>query len=397
MKVKDLLTVDLDNSTPAKAAQKITLIGMILDIIIGLLKLVVGFIFNSVALVADGIHSFTDVLTDFLVLWVTRFSHQEPDEDHPYGHERFETLGTLLLGSILIAVAGAMAWDSLMRLISQSGHVIASWPTVVAALLSIAGKEWIYRYTRDIGEKLNSKLLIANAWHSRTDAFSSIVVLVALFGAMAGYPWLDALAGFIVAIIIAKVGWDLAWDNIKILVDTSASAEETQLFLGIIKGIDGVKSVHCLRSRHMGNDLLLDVHLQVASRISVSEGHQIGLEVSRALKNAFPQIRDITYHIDAENDGDGSEFLLSHVHEETKHSLPLRKEIMKNLTAWWGDILNLSDCEVRLHYLKNQVHIDLFINHAYEQNPTSNNLRKQLINNANADWLGKITIWYKQH
>ena len=182
---------------------------------------------------------------------------------------------------------------------------------------------------------------------------------------MAGYPWLDALAGFIVAIIIAKVGWDLAWDNIKILVDTSASRRGDPAVFGHHQRDRWVKSVHCLRSRHMGNDLLLDVHLQVASRISVSEGHQIGLEVSRALKNAFPA--NSGYHPTTSMQKTMAmvqSSFWSHVHEETKHSLPLRKEIMKNLTAWWGDILNLSDCEVRLHYLKNQVHIDLFINHA---------------------------------
>ncbi len=367
-----------------------------MDFILGGLKLITGFVFNSVALVADGIHSFTDVLTDILVLWITRYSHQEPDEDHPYGHERFETLGTLLLGSILIAVAGAMAWDSLIRLITHADHVIASWPTILVAILSIAGKEWIYRFTRAIGEKLNSKLLIANAWHSRTDAFSSVVVLIALFGAMAGFPWLDSLAGFIVAIIIAKVGWDLAWDNIKILVDTSASAEEIAQFREIIMATDGVKNVHCLRSRHMGNDLLLDVHLQVAPRISVSEGHQIGLEVARALKESFKQIRDITYHIDAENDGDGSEQLsLGHASAEAKHPLPLRNQIMAQLTRWWSDSLDLSTCEVRLHYLKNKVHIDLLVNRLPNQSTDITELKHALLKNAQAEWLGAIHIWFK--
>jgi len=170
-----------------RSARRVTLVGLVLDALLGIFKVLVGFLYNSYALVADGIHSFSDVASDIMVLVLFRISREEPDEDHPYGHERFETLGAVILGSVLIALAGALAWEAVQRVWSTA-LLIPGWPVLVVALVSVLSKEWIYHYTLKVGKAVRSDLIIANAWHSRTDALSSIIVMLGASGAMLGYP-----------------------------------------------------------------------------------------------------------------------------------------------------------------------------------------------------------------
>ena len=325
-------------------------------------------------------------LTDILVIAITKYSRLEPDEDHPYGHERFETLGTVFLGCLLIAVAGAMAWDSVTRLITQTSIEIPTWPALVIAAISILAKELIFRYTHHIGTLIKSDLIIANAWHSRTDALSSIVVFIGIAGAMSGFTWLDAAAAVIVALMIAKVGWDLSWDSVKELVDTAISPKETNELRQFIKQTPGIKNVHDLRSRHMGPDIILDVHLQVRSSISVSEGHQIGLKVTKRLKQQYPHIKDVTFHIDAEDDDHNGEHI-------TSASLPLRDEVIQALKHAWADSINIDDNHrINLHYLNNRVSVEIFLD-SNEKLP-SNILKKLREQTESIDWLGDLTLWY---
>jgi cation diffusion facilitator family transporter len=376
-----------------RLAQRVTLIGMVLDIVLGLAKIIIGTFAHSVALVADGIHSFSDAITDIMVLVITRYSRQEPDEEHPYGHERFETLGTIFLGSTLIAIAGAMTWDSIIRLLNGNSVVEVSTLAIGVAVVSIVSKEWIFRYTLNVAKKIKSNLLVANAWHSRSDAISSVVVLIALLGAGLGLPWLDAAAACVVGFLIAKIGWELAWDSIKVLVDTAPSPDETKMFYDVILATDGVKNVHSLRCRHMGEEILLDVHLQVAPAISVSEGHQIGLVVCKNLREKFDHIKDITYHIDAEDD--------DHYHNKKSGSqtLPLRKDVIPVLKEKWQQYLNFSEVGVNLHYLNNAVQIDLLINaNGIKEVDAGKVALSELLAASCTDleWLGKIKIWYSE-
>ncbi|MFD2230740.1 cation diffusion facilitator family transporter [Alkalimarinus sediminis] len=370
-----------------KQAQQVTLIGMVIDVILGILKIVFGLVSHSYALIADGLHSFSDALTDILVIAITKYSRLEPDEDHPYGHERFETLGTVFLGCLLIAVAGAMAWDSVMRLLSQTSIEIPTWPALVIAAVSILAKELIFRYTFHVGTKIKSDLIIANAWHSRTDALSSIVVFIGIAGAMSGYSWLDAAAAVVVAIMIAKVGWDLSWDSIKELVDTAIPPEETEELREFIKQTPGIQNVHDLRSRHMGPDIILDVHLQVRPSISVSEGHQIGLIVTDRLKKQYSHIREVTFHIDAEDDDQNGQ-------HATTASLPLRDEVINTLRKSWANSIDLKDDHnINLHYLNNQISVEIFIESNEDHPPhLVNTLKEQA---ASINWLGDLTLWYQ--
>lgn len=363
-----------------KEASKVTIIGMILDAILGVIKVIGGALFNSQALFVDGIHSFTDVASDLVVLGVMRISRQEPDEDHPYGHQRIETFGTLMLGSILIAVGAALAWENLLRLIEGGISEVPGWPVLIAAALSVAGKEWIYHYTRHVGKAIRSDLIIANAWHSRTDAFSSVVVLVSTVGAMMGWEWLDVLAAVVIALIIIHIGWKFTWDSVKELVDTGLSQEDTQKLKTIARETDGVRNVHELRSRRMGHDILLDVHLVVRPDISVSEGHQIGMQVVSGMRDALENIRDINFHIDAENDEEQS---------PTSERLPSRQEIRQTLQERIGDLP--SNSRLRLHYLKNKVHLELF----FDGPDKSGDITIEQVRDALEDysWFGSVRIW----
>ncbi|MGB2130571.1 MAG: cation diffusion facilitator family transporter, partial [Marinobacterium sp.] len=259
-----------------KAAEKVTLIGAVLDGVLGMLKIVIGFLANSSALIADGLHSLSDLLTDFMVIVVLRLSHRGPDDNHPWGHARFETVGTVILGALLMGVGIAMAYDSLQLLFSDQLPAVPTWPALLAAGLSILGKEWIFRYTLKVGQELESDLIIANAWHSRSDALSSIVVLLAVAGAMAGWWWLDALAAVLVALLVGKIGWDLIARSITELVDTALPEKKVNKLREQVLAVDGVVNVHSFKSRRMGNKSLLEMHLQVAPHLSAAEGHFIG-------------------------------------------------------------------------------------------------------------------------
>ncbi|MGP4845939.1 cation diffusion facilitator family transporter [Marinobacter sp. 1Y8] len=370
------------------AASRVTLIGMLLDALLGGFKCIVGVAFHSQALIVDGIHSFSDVLSDLVVLAIVRASRQAPDRDHPYGHQRFETMGTMFLGSILIALSGALIWDSLDKLIFRPTELMTpEWPVLVIAALSVLGKEWIYRYTRKIGEHIRSDLIIANAWHSRTDAFSSIIVLVAVAGAMLGFPWLDSAAAIIVALIVGHVGWQLAWSSVKELVDTALDRETTEKVLAIARKTPGVRNVHDLRSRRMGSDVLLDLHLQVSPVISVSEGHEIGVNVTSSIRSDYPQIRDVTFHIDAENDAEA---------EPVESRLPARHDVINALSeAWAGLVLPETLNNIRLHYLGAHVSVELFIHN--DDSACQGLTTEKLKARANAlPWLGDVRLWFRQ-
>lgn len=363
-----------------KAASRVTIIGMVLDAVLGVIKVIGGALFHSQALIVDGIHSFSDVASDLVVLGVMKVSRQEPDDDHPYGHQRIETFGTLVLGSILIAVGAALAWENTLRLIEGGVETMPGWPVLVAATASVVGKEWIYRYTREVGVAIKSDLIIANAWHSRTDAFSSVVVVVSTAGAMMGMLWLDVFAAVIIAGIIIHIGWKFTWDSVKELVDTGLSPEDTEMLKSIARDTNGVQNVHELRSRRMGHDILLDIHLVVRPEISVSEGHQIGMQVVSGMRDALDNLRYINFHIDAENDED---------QPLTSEQLPSREDIRAILAQHLGELPHHS--RLRLHYLRNKVHLELFLDEPELKTVfTSNNIRTQL---KDYPWFGSIRVW----
>jgi cation diffusion facilitator family transporter len=371
-------------------AIRVTWVGAVLDGLLGVAKVVVGWLFASHALIADGIHSLSDLVTDFMVVAIVNISHAEPDEEHPYGHERFETLGTVALGFLLVAVAGAMAFESIENLVTDDASHMPGWPALVVALISLLAKEWVFRYTLAAGKKLNSDLLIANAWHSRTDAYSSIVVFIGIGGAMLGAPWLDSLAAVAVALFVAKIGWDMTRKSLRELVDTALPQSEVEALRDELQQVEGVVDVHSFKSRRMGAKSLLEMHIQVAPYISASEGHYIGDSAVQRLARKFPDIGHVIFHIDTEDDDDPNYCLL----------LPLRSEVKHTVDLALAEVAPaLQRSRLNLHYLGGKIEIDLFIEaddggHLISDGETQQALTVQLNEKLSQHgWFNRLRIW----
>ena len=275
-----------------RVARRVTVIGAIINLALSVVKIAVGLVGQSHALVADGIHSLSDLASDILVVWASKHGSREADEDHPYGHGRIETVATVALGSLLIAVAGGILWDAGQRMLAPATLLHPGVLALVVAAVSVLSKEALYQYTMVVARRLRSSLLQANAWHHRSDAVSSVVVLVGVGGAMAGFSYLDAVAAGIVALMVGKMGWDLAANAVYELIDTALDTERVAVIRKVIFSVNGVKDIHLLRTRRHGADALVDVHIILADPyISVSEGHQIS-ETVRAITRAAELARE---------------------------------------------------------------------------------------------------------
>lgn len=349
-------------------AVRVTLIGMYLDIALGLAKILGGVFMASFALIADGIHSLSDAVTDIFVLVVAHYAHEAPDAEHPYGHGRFEAVGTVLLGMVLFAVAGILLFDAVERLLAAESLPVPAWGTLLIAAASIAGKEWIYRFTMAVADRLNSSLLKANAWHSRTDAISSVAVLIGLTGALQGFPWLDVVAAMFVALIIAKIGYELCLDSLRELVDTAIPLDRQQQICECILGVQGIHRVNDLRSRRSGTAVLLEAQIQVDPRISVSEGHQLGETARLALIRRFNEINDVIIHVNPE----------AHDPAAADH-LPLRDEIVGAVKQRWQEILPEDDIKsIELHYLSEGIEVELHLVRAQIEPSLARDLAQRL-------------------
>ena len=329
--------------------RKVTLIGSLVDFLLGVAKIIVGWLAHSQALIADGVHSLSDLATDFLVLYAAKHAHRAADEDHPYGHGRIETLATVGLGIALIGVALGIAYDAMRRMNSPDLLLNPGWIALSVAALSVVAKEAIYQYTRNAAKRLRSNMLMANAWHSRSDAISSIVVVIGVAGAMMGYSYLDSVAAIAVAVMISKIGFELVRDSTRELIDTALEPEVTDAIRSEVFNIEGVRALHMLRSRRSGGDALIDLHIQVDPRISVSEGHQIGDTVRRQLLERIEEVTDVTVHIDPEDDEQKSPC----------DKLPLRGDLIEALKERWEHLDGIHADQVTLHYLDGKLQVEL--------------------------------------
>lgn len=342
----------MDAQSAKREATNVTLVGMLLDLLLGGGKIVGGVLTNSFALITDGIHSLTDAGTDIFVLIVARVAHAEPDAEHQYGHGRFETLGTIAMGIVFFITAAILLYDSVNRLRLSEPLPTPAAGGIALAMLSIATKEWIYHYTMRVARRLNSNLLRANAWHSRTDAISSIAVLIGIVGARQGYLWMDTVAGMFVALIIAKIGWELCADSLTELVDTAVSKQRREQFESSILSIDGIKGITELRSRSSGGKIILEARLLVNSYISVSEGHQLGELVNKSLISQFADVSEVLVHIDP----------VHHDLGEDEFHLPERSQVIAALKTCWKNLIDAqSIAAIDLHYLGGYIEVDLIL------------------------------------
>ena len=286
--------------TPAEraaAASRCTWVSVGVNIVLTAIQIVVGVLAKSQGLIADGIHTLSDLVADFVVLFAGHHSKKDADEDHPYGHQRFETAASLVLGALLIAVGAGMLWSAAHKL-----EVPSAVPTVHIAALWVAGgalvaKELLFRYMLATAKRVKSSMLVANAWHARSDAASSLVVGIGIVGNLAGYPILDPIAALIVGFIVAKMGWGFGWDALHDLMDRAVDDEDVQAIRATLLDTPGVQGVHDLRTRKMGDMIVVDAHLEVDASITVEAGHDIAVAARQRVLQRH-RVLNLMTHLD---------------------------------------------------------------------------------------------------
>jgi len=341
----------MNKDNRAKASQKTTIIGAVVDFLLAVFKVIVGALGNSGALIADGIHSFSDLLSDGVVWYAAKHSAEEADDEHPYGHERFETVATLGLAIILAIIGAGIIFDAFDRL-QNPGELSHNTLLLSITALSIFSKEALYWYTLKVAKTYKSEMLKANAWHHRSDALSSIVVFIGILGSLNGYLYLDGAAAVIVGLMVIYIAWKLGTGATKELVDTSIDAQQVESLRTAIGMISGVNNVHSLRTRKIGHAISADVHVQVDPFLSVSEGHIISVSVERVAKECLEDLSDVTVHIDPEDDETAAPC----------EDLPERAEALGILNkALFNNQCDGEIKRIQLHYLDGKIHVDFFL------------------------------------
>lgn len=280
-----------------KAVQRSTWVSVVVNLVLTVAQVVAGVIAGSQALIADGIHSLSDLLADFVVLLAARHSRKEADADHHYGHHRYENAASLVLGLLLLAVGVGMAWGAVGKLRAPEGIAAVQPLALWVALGTLAAKEGLFRYMIAIANRVKSSMLVANAWHARSDAASSLVVAIGIAGNLLGVPLLDPIAALIVGLMVGKMGWGFTWNAMHDLMDRSATEEETEKIRREILATPGVLGAHDLRTRKAGDLLLVDVHIEVNERLTVRQGHDIAFEAQKRVLERHPVLQVMT-HVD---------------------------------------------------------------------------------------------------
>lgn len=335
-----------------RLTRQTAVVGAITNLVLTIVKIAAGWLGQSQSLVADGVHSLSDLLSDGLVYYAARHAKEDPDEGHPYGHGRFETAGTVALGVFLMLIGFEIIWDSGSRLFKPESLLKPEFYTIYFVILSIISKEALFYYTRHVGRKIKSQLVLANAWHHRTDSISSVIVLVGLVGTMAGLPYLDAIAAVLVGLMIVHVGWQLGWGAMQELMDAALEAEQVKEIRDVINSVAGVSNIHMLRTRRLGGHASADVHVQVDPHLSVSEGHRIAEVVQQRLIDEVEMITDVIVHIDPEDDQEVAPC----------SRLPLRRDVLALLDDKWKHVACYQNkYKVVLHYLSGGIEVELFL------------------------------------
>lgn len=297
-----------DEHSPAEraaAASRSTWISVWVNLVLTAVQIAAGVMTKSQALVADGIHSLSDLVADFVVLFAGHHAKKDADEDHPYGHHRFETAASLVLGGLLLAVGVGMLWSAAQKLQTpesvQPVHIAALW----VAGGALVAKELLFRYMLAVAKRVRSSMLVANAWHARSDAASSLVVGLGIIGNLAGYPILDPVAALIVGFMVSKMGWEFGWDALHDLMDRAADDEEVAAIRTTLLETPGVRGVHDLHTRKMGDMIVVDAHLEVDAELTIEAGHEIAVEARHRVMQRH-RVLNLMTHLDPwqKHDGD---------------------------------------------------------------------------------------------
>jgi cation diffusion facilitator family transporter len=369
-----------------RIVKRITITGAIVNCLLAASQIVFGIVGHSQALLADGFHTLSDLLSDFIVLFAVKQSSAAADEDHPYGHGRIETLATVILGFLLVAAGLGIGYRGIDSIASsqQSNPALI---TLVFAGLAIVAKEFLYRYTMKAAKQTHSNLLESNAWHHRSDALSSVVVLVGISAQLLGVPYMDILAAIVVAIMIIVMGLRLTSKAFAELIDTSLDIELVGQVRSLIEGNESVREVHSLRSRSMGGLGYVDAEIRVNPRLTVSEAHYVAFSLEQAIKASFEQIIDVSIHVDP----------LTESGHDSVSDLPPRTEIQEMLAVAWRELPCCDQIEqIHLHYLQSQVEVDLVLPGSLSTADYSEQIDRIIEQAVDLKHIGKVNIYFSR-
>ena len=280
-----------------KIANKSTWTSVVVNFFLVIFQIVVGFFSKSSGLIADGFHTLADMFSDLIVLITSKKSLNPPDEDHNYGHYRYENAVGLFLGVLLLFVGCAMIWSAGKKLENSDQIVAVHVTALYASIICLVVKELLFRYLLNVAKRAKSSLLMANAWHARSDAASSLIVAIGIIFNLLGYHSFDLIAAIIVGVMILKMGWTFSYEAIQALTDKAADTDEVEKIKKIILETPGVINVHDLRTRKVGDSIIADVHIEVKGTLTVAEGHDIAVEArNRVMRSS--RVLNLMTHID---------------------------------------------------------------------------------------------------
>lgn len=285
-----------------KEIYKVTIVGSFVNFLLLIFKFVSGIVGHSAAMIADAVHSLSDFVTDILVLVFVKISSKPADKDHRYGHGKFETLATAIIGAVLLAVGIGIFYQGATSIYAvYNGQVLSSpgYIALIAAAVSIVSKEAVYWYTAIKGKKLNSQAVVANAWHHRSDAFSSMGTLLGIGGAiLGGEKWavLDPIAAVVVSIFIVKVAISILNGSLQELLEHALPKTVQEEIKQLILSVDGVSEPHHLRTRRVGSNYAIEVHIRMDGNLSLNEAHHITSLVEKKLKEKYGEGTNLSVH-----------------------------------------------------------------------------------------------------
>lgn len=292
----------IDHPAGAAPGVRVTIVGAAVNVVLVVVKLIAGVLSGSQAIIADALHSASDLFTDLTTFLGLKMGRKAADSRHPYGHGRMETISAMVVGLVLVIVAVVIAYDAITT-IHDGGEISRPGPlALIAAAGSILIKEWLYWYTRAVGHRLKSAVIVANAWHHRSDAFSSVAVLVGVGAVYLNPDWIlaDAYAALVVTFVVLHVGMKMVWVSLKELADTAPTSEVIERLITAASEVDGVRQIHDVRARLSGAQVLVEAHIVVDPNLSVREGHDIAAEVRRRMHLKVDDVAHVIIHVDPE-------------------------------------------------------------------------------------------------
>ena len=272
---------------------------IIINVLLSAFKLFAGIFGNSAAMVADAIHSFADLFSTVVAIIGIKIAGKKPDESHPYGHERFESIATLILAALITVVGVGIGWAGVQRILTGAFREIGlpGMLAMVAAMVSIAVKEGVYWYMRAVAKKIDSSALMADAVHSRADGLSSVGSLIGILGARLGFPILDSVAAIIICLFILKTAFGIFMDAIGRLTDKAVDSKTVEAMRRVILTQAHVEGIDRLRTRLAGNRIYVDVDISVNASATLQEGHDIAQQVHDAIEQTFPKVKHCMVHV----------------------------------------------------------------------------------------------------